>query len=79
MSETERELKIYRATLTLIKDIGFDYDGFNDADSLKDLIDELVGFAIKGLKKESPTYVNTADGTITNIFGEVVGKDDRLL
>lgn len=31
--------------LQLLIDIGFDYDGFNQADSLKTLIDELVGYA----------------------------------
>ena len=29
----------------LIRDIGFDYDGFNDSESLKILIDELVKYA----------------------------------
>lgn len=31
--------------LQLLIDIGFDYDGFNRADSLKTLIDEIVGYA----------------------------------
>ena len=31
--------------LELIHDIGFDYDGFNTVDSLKDLVDELVDMA----------------------------------
>lgn len=31
--------------IQLLIDIGFDYDGFNKADSLKTLIDELVNFA----------------------------------
>lgn len=30
----------------LIADIGFDYDGFNQVDSLKSLIDELVRYAL---------------------------------
>ena len=29
----------------LIRDIGFDYDGFNESESLKILIDELVKYA----------------------------------
>ena len=30
----------------LIADIGFDYDGYNDSENLKQLIDELVQYAI---------------------------------
>ena len=32
----------------LIADIGFDYDGYNDVENLKHLIDELVKFALNG-------------------------------
>ena len=31
----------------LIRDIGFDYDGYNDVDNLKKIIDELVDIAGK--------------------------------
>ena len=30
----------------LIADIAYDYDGYNDAENLKALIDELVGYAL---------------------------------
>lgn len=33
--------------MQLLIDIGFDYDGLNQVDSLKGLIDELVDYAIK--------------------------------
>ena len=41
--------------LQLLIDIGFDYDGFNQVDSLKTLIDELVGYAVesKNILKEA--------------------------
>lgn len=32
--------------------IGFDHDGYSKAESLKELIDELVGYAISSLKNE---------------------------
>lgn len=32
----------------LIVDIGYDYDGYNDVENLKHLIDELVKFALNG-------------------------------
>lgn len=36
--------------LKLIADILYDYDGCNTVESLKELIDEARGIAIKGLK-----------------------------
>ena len=42
VSEERDELQI---ALTLIGDIGYDYDGYGKADSLKKLIDEMVGYA----------------------------------
>lgn len=51
--------------LQLLIDIGFDYDGFNQADSLKTLIDELVGYA-----KESRKILKEVEETDINV-GEV--------
>lgn len=36
--------------LTLLIDIGFDYDGYNDIENLKRLIDELVSYARESRK-----------------------------
>lgn len=36
--------------LQMIIDIGFDYDGYSKAEHLKELIDELVDYARRGLK-----------------------------
>jgi hypothetical protein len=44
----EEMVKIMEKYFELIIDLGFDYDGFNKADSLKGLIDELVRFAKLG-------------------------------
>ena len=43
-SELERKLKIKNEYLGLICDFGYDYDGCNTVESLKELIDELVNF-----------------------------------
>ena len=51
--------------LQLLIDIGFDYDGFNQADSLKTLIDESVGYA-----KESRKILKEIEETDINV-GEV--------
>jgi len=34
----------------MIIDLAYDYDGYNKAENLKELIDELVVYAKKGLK-----------------------------
>ena len=46
----QKELDIKNEALKLIKDIAFDYDGFNDINSLKGLIDDLRAIVIRGLK-----------------------------
>lgn len=46
--QTEYKRRIDKALrkLQLLIDIGFDYDGLNQVDSLKTLIDELVSYAV---------------------------------
>ncbi len=48
-NDLERKLKIKDKYFRLIIDLGFDYDGFNNSDKLKILIDELVRYANLGL------------------------------
>ena len=48
----QRELDIKNEALKLIKDIAFDYDGFNDVDSLKTLIDDLREIAYRGINSK---------------------------
>ena len=43
----KRQLQIKDEYLDLIIALGFDYDGFNTVESLKELIDELVDYARK--------------------------------
>lgn len=44
------EASTVKECLELICDIGYDYDGCNSVESLKELIDELVDLASQGLK-----------------------------
>lgn len=44
------EASTVKECLELICDIGYDYDGCNSVESLKELIDELVDLASHGLK-----------------------------
>lgn len=41
----QERIELAYKSAQLIKDIGFDYDGYNDVENLKKIIDELVDFA----------------------------------
>jgi len=45
IDELEAENVELKRALMLIGDIGYDYDGYRKVDSLKKLIDEMVGYA----------------------------------
>lgn len=69
--DLERQIKIKDKWCQLIIDIGFDYDGFNTAESLKGPIDELVDYAHKAIICDdvSVVYVG-ADDKKSNILLE---------
>ena len=56
----DEQIKLKNAYCQLIVDLGFDYDGYNSIESLKSLIDELVGYAQKAIDNDDKTaiYVN---------------------
>lgn len=69
----ERELKIKTEFLKLIVYLGYDYDGFDTVDSLKALIDDLVGYAKSALGKDDKLQVySAADGKKLNILREEI-------
>lgn len=81
-NDIERTLKIKNEYFHLIHDIGYDYDGCNDVESLKDLVDELVDLAVKGLKNDTKSVIYS-DGNIDsedeicyNILREKIEKDE---
>jgi hypothetical protein len=53
----EDQLDCRNQALGMIIDIGLDYDGYNSIETLKSLIDELVGFAKDGLNNKFPQYI----------------------
>ena len=63
LEQAERSSKIKEGYLELIHGLSFDYDGCNTVKSLKELIDELDGLAIKGLKNDdkSMMYMSAVD------------------
>ena len=69
--DLERQVKIKDEWCQLIIDLGFDYDGCNTVESLKDLIDELVDYARKAIICDdvSVAYVG-ADDKKSNILFE---------
>lgn len=59
----QRQIKIMEKYFELIIDMGFDYDGYNKAENLKSLIDELVKLASLGREKNDtePMYMSLDD------------------
>lgn len=76
MSE-ERQIKIKDKYLEMIIDIGCDYDGYDDTKNLKDIIDELVDLAAKGLKNDdkTPFYVSSNCDKPMNILFEEINNE----
>ena len=77
--ELQRLIKIKNNYAQLIVDVGFDYDGFNDRDDLKDLIDELVNYA-KDILNNNDKKVIYIDGNNKkyNILHEEIGGNNEL-
>ena len=59
--DKDRQIKIKDAYLQMIIDIGFDYDGYEKAESLKNLIDELCAYAKLALENndKEAIYIST--------------------
>lgn len=71
-----REIQIKDKYLDLIVVIGYDYDGFNEVESLKGLIDELVRFAKMALDNDDKTsIVIDSNDKKMNILGEIIESE----
>ena len=76
--DLEKKLKIKDEYLRLIIEIGFDYDGYNDADNLKGVIDELVKYAKKALNNDDSSIIYSGTNKKYNILNEELeGKNDN--
>ena len=77
IEKLKRENKIMENYLQLIIDIGYDYDGYNDVEGLKSIIDELVQYASLGKNKNDKKSMSI-DGNNKryNILGEKIGEDN---
>ena len=77
LEQKDHLLDASRQALEMIYDIGSDYDGEQSVEGLRDLVDTLVEFAVKGLQGIRIRYVNGKDAPIEQMFGEwkKVSKD----
>lgn len=74
----KRQIKIKDRYLQLIIDIGFDYDGFNNVDDLKSLVDGLCTYAekAKNCDDKNTVYVS-GNGIKENILGEKIDANNN--
>ena len=74
----DRSIEIMERYLELIYDLGYDYDGCNDVESLKGLIDEMCRLASLGRARNvtEPIYVDSK-GMKANILGEIILKGEE--
>lgn len=75
-NKMQREIKIKNEYLQLIIDLGFDYDGFEKSESLKELIDELIDLAKKAIHNDDTSVIYSGAEQGYNILHEKVGDDE---
>ena len=77
--QLKRDKNIMQNYLQLIKDIGYDYDGYNDVKNLKELIDELCKYALCGIKLDDKKIISSSCEKYYNILGEEIlgGKENE--
>lgn len=69
MTRTE---KIQTQYLKFIINLGYDYDGFDTVEDLKNLIDELIRYAKLGLEKNDKEIIYINNKLKFNILGEQI-------
>lgn len=74
--QLKRDINIMQNYLQLIIDIGYDYDGYNDADNLKAVIDELCKYALYGKKLDDKSIISSSCEQYYNILGEALGDKE---
>ena len=73
----DRRIEIMERYLELICDLGYDYDGCNEIESLKGLIDELVHLASLGRACNDTETIYVDKENRFNILGEKIGVDNN--
>lgn len=70
-------LKVMEKYFELICDLGFDYDGLNNVDSLKQLIDEMIHYASLGRIGNTTKAIYENNNKKYNILGEELKESDK--
>lgn len=74
IEELERKIKIKDEWCKMIYMIGCDYDGYNDVENLKKIIDELVNYANNARSNDDTSVVYEGTDGKTNILDEPIGE-----
>lgn len=73
-----RQILIKNEYFRLIHDLGYDYDGLEKPESLKQLIDELVDLANKGyIADDKAVIYDNFNGTKKNILMEIIEGEEN--
>lgn len=75
--QLKRDKDIMQKYLELIINIGCDYDGYNDVENLKALIDELCKYALCGIKLDDKKIISSSCEKYYNILGEEILGGDK--
>ena len=73
--DIERENKIMKKYLQIIFDLGYDYDGCNTVEGLKELIDELCRLAQLGRNIDDKIIIYSNENRHYNILGEEITNE----
>lgn len=72
-----RDKNIMQKYLQLIIYIGHDYDGYNDVENLKAVIDELCKYALYGKKLDDKSIISSSCEQYYNILGEPIEDKEQ--
>ena len=73
-----KQLKVKNEYLKLIYMIGFDYDGCDTVESLKELIDTLVDYAAKAFNNDIESCIYGSEEEEFNILMERINKGKKV-
>lgn len=75
--QLKKQIEIKDKWCQLIIDLGIDYDGYTQSDSLKLLIDDLVNYASNSIKADDKTTAYTNGLSNYNILEEEIGDNNE--
>lgn len=76
LEEKDKEIDIMKKYFQMIIDLGYDYDGFNNVEDLKDLIDDLCIYANLGKECNTTETIYVNGNKKYNILDKELGDDN---